>query len=790
LTIIAVAVIATVIMASLVVRGRSQRMEIRRGRDRQERLERALADLSERAGTEAPLGDDHMHYEGPMTPDIPESLVEACVEGDCLLFAGAGLSAQAGLPTWEELVGQVIELHADEDPDDWRTLAERVGSIPNQIAEIVGARVPQEQLVDDVLDVQQRSARREVSIFRDLSRIPFTGAVTTNYDDLLEGTFSARSPVALTLYESEDLPTFLREKRFVVLKLYGNLDRPASFLFTPADYAVALGSNASFERTVASLFLSNTVLFIGVSLEGIDNFFAGLRMRYDVHTRQHYALVPWHKDVAVEQERFRVRYGIELIPYAPAPGHPAAAAFVARLAERTSGRSSAAGPRAALQSAQIESVQLENVGPFLELELNLNRQWNVLLGDNGSGKSTLLRAIALALCGDDERAHGVGARLLRAGARSGLIEVRVGADVYRTELIRETSGVSVKSSQLTPLQAGASVILGFPSVRGVTTRNPPPTIETSRHPLVSDVLPLLVGVADARLDDIKGWLVSQSLRAEGGRGVTHDDAARAGKLIESFFDLVNDLTPGLRLEFDSCDRSTWQVMVRTIDGTIPIDLVSQGTISVLGWAGTLLQRMHEIYPDSHWPESEPAIVLVDELDAHMHPGWQRVLIPVLKDRLPKLQLIGTTHSPLVVGGMEPSEVTRFRRLEDSPNNIVVEPIIESLKGMRADQILTSPAFDLDTTRDTATVLAMHRYSELLGISRRTAQEEAEFAALSRNMREAVPTFPETPLARTSLSVLEKAILQQLQDRPAEEKQQILDEADRYMAEIMPRSERS
>lgn len=773
---------------------RSRRRDVEVARARSASLEKSLADLrfaydTPSGGTS--LGDDRVAHDGPRIPDVPESLVEACLSGDCLIFAGGGVEAQAGLPTWRELVSQIIMLHEEEDPAGWRALAERVNLDPNQVAEIVSTRLTKDQLAADIREVQRRSPRQSSQIFRHLARIPFTGALTTLYGDLLEQTFSTRSPVVLTMAQSEQLPAHLRENRFVVLKLYGDLDKPETFLFTPDDYAVTLGANPSFERTVASLFLSNTVLFVGASLEGIDDFFTGLRMRFETQTRTHYALVPsWPEGLDVEQERFRARYGIELMPYVSSPGHQEVVEFVARLADRTErGQRRGAPTPAALRPALIESVRLENIGPFREFELDLNRRWNVLLGNNGAGKSTLLQAIALALCGDDERARGAGAKLLRAGESSGSIEVRVGADVYRTELVQDIDGVSVKATQLTPLQSGTWVILGFPPVRGITTRNPPPTTDTNPNPLVTDVLPLLLETIDERLDDVKGWLVSQSLRAEGGRGVAPDEAERAQMLLDAFFKLLDDLTPGLQLEFAGCDRSTWQVMVHTVDGPIPIDFISQGTISVLGWVGTLLQRMHEIYPASPRPAAEPAVVLVDEVDAHMHPEWQKALVPVLKKSLPKLQLIATTHSPLVAGAMEPNEVTRVRRLEDSAD-IVAEPITESLQGMRADQVLTSSAFDLDTTRDPETVRMMSSYSELLGRTSRTDEEEAEFNELSQKLRERVPTFPETPAARAGLGVLEKSILDQLEGRPPEEKQQILEEADRYLAQITSNLERS
>jgi hypothetical protein len=139
--------------------------------------------------------------------------------------------------------------------------------------------------------------------------------------------------------------------------------------------------------------------------------------------------------------------------------------------------------------------------------------------------------------------------------------------------------------------------------------------------------------------------------------------------------------------------------------------------------------------------------------------------------------------------MEPSEVTRIRRADDSAD-IVVEPILESLKGMRADQILTSSAFDLETTRDRETTKMMEQYSELLGRTHRDEAEETQFALLAAALKSRVPTFPETPVAREALGLLEGAILGQLEDRPEDERQRILEQADRYMAEIVSRSDPS
>lgn len=90
------------------------------------------------------------------------------------------------------------------------------------------------------------------------------------------------------------------------------------------------------------------------------------------------------------------------------------------------------------------------------------------------------------------------------------------------------------------------------------------------------------------------------------------------------------------------------------------------------------------------------VVLVDEVDLHIHPDWQRELIPTLAATLPRLQFIFTTHSPLVVGTLERANIYH---LERSPRD---RPVIsrpsEEVYGLTADQILRSDVFGLDSTR--------------------------------------------------------------------------------------------
>ncbi len=146
------------------------------------------------------------------------------------------------------------------------------------------------------------------------------------------------------------------------------------------------------------------------------------------------------------------------------------------------------------------------------------------------------------------------------------------------------------------------------------------------------------------------------------------------------------------------------------------------------------------------PERERALVLVDELDAHMHPEWQKQLVSVMKKRFPQLQVIATTHSPLVVGNMEPGEVIRVQRGSD-PSQIEVGPMDSSFQGWRADQILTSQAFGLGTTIDAKTMSLQEEYEALLGKADRGTADEQRFQELADQLEETIPLSPETSEAR-------------------------------------------
>jgi predicted ATP-binding protein involved in virulence len=96
---------------------------------------------------------------------------------------------------------------------------------------------------------------------------------------------------------------------------------------------------------------------------------------------------------------------------------------------------------------------------------------------------------------------------------------------------------------------------------------------------------------------------------------------------------------------------------------IEIQKVSQGTFSVMATVGIIYNYIRARYPDIDEKDilRQHAIVFIDEIDAHLHPDWQRKLINILRESFPMVQFFITAHSPLIVAGCRTEEVAVLRK---------------------------------------------------------------------------------------------------------------------------------
>ncbi|WP_236049377.1 AAA family ATPase [Hymenobacter negativus] len=178
--------------------------------------------------------------------------------------------------------------------------------------------------------------------------------------------------------------------------------------------------------------------------------------------------------------------------------------------------------------------------------------------------------------------------------------------------------------------------------------------------------------------------------------------------------------------------------------------MSLGYQTLVVWLTDFASKLFIRYPDSPNPLEEPAIVLIDEIDLHLHPSWQRKLIGFLSGIFKNTQFIATAHSPLVVqaAGDAGANVILLRREGDQT---VVVTDVEDVRGWRVDQILNSELFEDTSTLSVQTEEELQRRNALLLRKKLTVKEKAELERL--NAKVAAQPIGDTPPERKVESLL-------------------------------------
>jgi hypothetical protein len=137
---------------------------------------------------------------------------------------------------------------------------------------------------------------------------------------------------------------------------------------------------------------------------------------------------------------------------------------------------------------------------------------------------------------------------------------------------------------------------------------------------------------DAVLNPLDTWAMDMEYRH-----------GKAG--IEVVLHSLVDLLPGVMLS--RIDRENRALLFFTQDGELSLGQLSDGYQHMAAWCGDLLYRITTTYDDYKRPLAARGLLLIDEIDLHLHPVWQRVLKNFLDSKLPNFQILGTTHSPLM-----------------------------------------------------------------------------------------------------------------------------------------------
>ena len=397
------------------------------------------------------------------------------------------------------------------------------------------------------------------------------------------------------------------------------------------------------------------------------------------------------------------------------PQEPAKAAK-RTIAGRRQSRKPARPRSKTIVAGEIESIHIKDFRAVQDLTLRFptgtreRAGWIMLLGENGAGKSSILQATALALMGE---------AYVRDYMRTFKLRPAYFLRRVRGEETVDSSSVKIQ------FRTGEALEFSITRKKIAFSRRPPaklfvrgygptrllPRRNLRRPPVGKPVVRSVTNLFDPSrpVMNANDWLKRL-------RGPRFDSAALSLK------DLLN-----IPL-FKQLEIGLGKVWVPMHGLLHPIDDLSAGYESVLSMAADIMAgALGSVHDLSH----ASGIVLLDEIDAHLHPRWKMRIVESLRATFSSMQFIVTTHEPLCLRGIKEQEVVVLRREGDE---VLYIDNLPSPSDLRVDQLLTSELFGLHTALDPKIDAAFDEYYRLPAKKDRlTKGEQAKLARLRKKL---------------------------------------------------------
>jgi len=257
---------------------------------------------------------------------IPSPLIEAVKKRKCILFVGSGLSVAAGYPTWKSLVDKLMDAATRAQPRRDLGLKAYVknGDLLT-LAEFARSKLGKHEYVTLLKKVFDQPLPPQ-NVHRFIARTDYRAVVTTNYDRLIETTFTFERGTAPSTFTSDSIgamaTAFWTPDAFV-FKLHGDTNFPESLILTAQDYDRSILRVPHLRSFLQAVFINYTVLFVGYSLSDPDFqvLLKELTAIFQGYTPQHYALIPNPQGFTTEY--LQKSMNIQAMVYDPKDGHAA-----------------------------------------------------------------------------------------------------------------------------------------------------------------------------------------------------------------------------------------------------------------------------------------------------------------------------------------------------------------------------------------------------------------------------------------------------------------------------------
>lgn len=401
-------------------------------------------------------------------------------------------------------------------------------------------------------------------------------------------------------------------------------------------------------------------------------------------------------------------------------------------------------------AVKLQSIRLDNVRIFDQFALeplaqpdNGSGQWIVLLGENGTGKTTLLRSLVFALLDVKSQPNKLPKSSFSPNApwrRFGIedhetakVRVNLADRSYQAEISidpdrREKERLNQRFAEPTSHHhepAYSFPFYGYGCRRGSALGGGANQSDDTPGAEVYTLFDEGANLIDAEL-----WLLlRQNIHLQ-------NPLSEAGRVFPTILAVLSSI-----LGFETMEGINGQILVTgpTVGQKMPLSVLSDGYLTTMGWVVDLIARwvkrtelQREKIPEQ-FNLHMTGLVLVDEVDLHLHPEWQTRVIGDIRKAFPRMSFVVTTHHPLTLLGARAEEIWKMERNEQGA--------IVARAGKMLPAILTAPQilrhyFGIQRTFPNPLGEKLQRLSFLTGYRGRTEAEDQEMREIVAELRKA------------------------------------------------------
>ncbi len=351
---------------------------------------------------------------------------------------------------------------------------------------------------------------------------------------------------------------------------------------------------------------------------------------------------------------------------------------------------------------QINDINIQGVAGIKQLELKFNSGLNLICGTNGIGKTTILDCIATAFLAGDIT--------LKKNAQSevGKVIVKYNTDKVYSYDVKNFQPNPVNQDRYNGDMQLSKSILYFKPLRDIaylslnSISKDPSSINHNPYTYPRSV------INGINATDIKNWFINRYMFHDKEGSMTPEQLINFQLATECFSKMDSNIN------FKTVLSSSYEILLMTNKGDIYFEYLSSGYKSVICILFGIIKEIEYRFNGPFIVANNfEGIILIDEIDVHLHPHWQAKFVQVLKEIFPKAQIIATTHSPNVLQVLDREEIIPLE--EDEDKGVRVRELTlgnYGLHGWTLEEILTD-VMGLETTSSKKYIDAITSFDQAL-----------------------------------------------------------------------------